>query len=164
MNVLIGYYKLETKGEEELLNKILSYIDSKDITYNHLDLGVTQAEDSIDFCLLFGAKAKMYLSDYKRLFIVSSLKEMEINPSLKEATLNTINEFIEEIKLASTNKVVIEKEEVSFGAKNADILITEEEANHLLKLKEILGEFDRIVITKGELQVVLEGPKDNGSK
>lgn len=161
MKAAVVCYKIETPEEEELFTKILSYIKTKEIDFESGDVGVTKIEEEIDFCLSFGSRTKMYLPKYKRILIAPTLKEMIINPDLKVKAFEIINQFVEEVKTDVTDKVVIEKEEVTFGNKNADIIITEEEIKHLLKLKELLGTYDKIIITKGETQVVLEGPNGN---
>lgn len=161
MKIGLCTYKINSKEEGDLIAKIGDVIDKrleKDKTTIY-DLAVREKED-LDVCLCFGAGTKVHLPEFKRIFVVHSLKEMIINPSLKKETLSKIEELITYVNFESTKEVSVETQNVTFGATNAQVLITEEEANHLLKLKELLGDFDRIVITKGDLKVVLEGKKN----
>ena len=79
----------------------------------------------------------------------------------KKEVVKIIDEFIEYLiiprpteSIIEESKVetVIEKDNITFGLTSGDILITEDEAKHLKKIKDILGG-GKMIITKGELRI-----------
>ena len=81
----------------------------------------------------------------------------------KKDVVRIIDEFIEylmvpkpvESIIEPVVEAVIEQQGIKFGSLFGDILITEQEATHLKKIKDILGG-GKMVITKGELKVEVE--------
>jgi hypothetical protein len=155
-----------SKEELSLIHTIKDYILKEtegNVNVNIEDLKTTGHIETEYPCLIFGHEVENLASlDTKGIvFKLPPLKEMiEGGSNVKEYKQEVVNKIKELVKVLSEPEKVKEKiklavetkEKITVGSIGCDIIITETEASHLKKIKDILGG-GKIVITKGELRI-----------
>jgi len=102
--------------------------------------------------ICFGHEAIDACSHYQEIIEMPSVKSINRECELKKeawSILQVVANLIAEGEIPITKSV--EKDNVSFGI-GADIEITEQDANHLKKIRDLLGG-GKMVITKGKLRI-----------
>jgi hypothetical protein len=93
-------------------------------------------------------------------YVLPSADDMMSDDSLKAEGWNEVKVLAEElnsirIPIAKPDSVAVEKEGITFGGIGADIQITTDDAEHLKKIRDLLGG-GKMVITKGDLKIEVE--------
>jgi hypothetical protein len=155
-----------TKEEHELAERVRKFIintlpeelRSRDIKIHDLKVYGDLVSDGP--VLLFGTANGQDVSA-EPVFHVCKLKDMLGEDHLKHKRkvtkkIEELTAYIESSESESKVEKYIETPEgITVGGIGADIQITEEEANHLKRIKEILGG-GKMVITKGDLKIEVE--------
>lgn len=170
--MLITFYGMDIDKEgKEIINKIISFIqkdESREYKTSIVDVKSIDPE-RIDYpAIIFGQVAKRLIEIDESLphWTLPPLESLLTNKENKESRerafeeLKEIKEFIKKYSLEDhldaedqlaeeQDYSYVEKDSVKFGD-FGDINITEREAEHLKKIKDILGG-GKIVIRKGDL-------------
>jgi len=153
-----------TQDEVKLAEKISSVLTDRarnrgigiDVTIHDVE---AHGELNADVCMLFGAvigvEAKHKRYDAPKLSRMLSVNED--TDALKMRVMEFIDDIIENFSHKNEeDKMYVEAPNgITVGGAGADIQITEEEAIHLKKIKDILGG-GKIVIQKGDLRIEVE--------
>lgn len=154
-----------TKEEMNLLENIKKFVFTlcKDITvsiYDAKSLGPIETDNS---CVAFGklAAAEIHACYEHRiapvldLMLPSSDDYVSNRQETKDLLANAIKEILKAEKEEPTSTYVETPKGITVGTDGCQINITEQEAEHLKKIKDILGG-GRMVITKGDLRIEVE--------
>jgi len=160
------------KEESELLDKIHLYfrglLEGKTLEIRIDDLK-TLGETSYDYpCMVFGKQAINYITSSSiNNWTLPSLKSMlpedkfhKQNKLIAFDTLKEVASFLldssETTKDEEPTQAYVEtKERLTVGAGGFDFNMTEDEANHIKKIRDILGG-GKMIITKGDLRIEVE--------
>lgn len=107
-----------------------------------------------------------FINDYTQVLYSYPLKDFIGNDNevrkIKKEVASTIDQLVLDLLSKEEHEdenpkveSCIEKNEIKFGLTSGDILITEEEATHLKKIKDIIGG-GKMIITKGDLRIEIE--------
>jgi hypothetical protein len=167
---MIVYGMGMVKEDLQIVNGIIKAIKKRldePIDFEIIDLMSTNDIEVEYPCIIFGKNVLMQLdASEKRNDIwifpaLSSLKPKEENKERRKEGSQLVLEIAEylnhgekeisETTLSEKQEAYVEKEEIKFG-KIKDICITEEEAEYLNKIKNLLNG-SKIVIKKGEITI-----------
>ena len=145
--------------ERALVDKIAGvFIDTiakTEVIISVRDLKTYELNEEFDFYVAFGSLAQKSLEH--SFLAAPSLASMLGTEAItyKTETMNILNALWQKIKLEdkSSHTTAVETPEgITVGGLGADIIITEKEAEHLKKVKDLLGG-GKMVITKGNLRI-----------
>ena len=154
---LIGW-NLKTE-DIELLERIKKFI--LDISNKHEvvidDIKSSGNAEYDDPCLVFGYKAINYTKFNNKHWQLPNTRTLLSNNEEKRLAARTIQEAInilsvEEEPVVPTEMCVETEDGTKVGPSFGDIQITAEEADHLKKIRDILGG-GKMVLTKGDLRL-----------
>lgn len=170
MNISVFVWSMMTE-EKDVLDKILQFLNSKtkkDLIFNVLDLRtVEDSEENYNHpMIVFGSNAAAfmeYLPNSLRFdtYELAGLLPKEGNKKRRTAALKKIEEIANWLDDYEENnnwekKVELpNKATVSSDSGVGDIQITEQEAESLLKIKELLNG-SKIVLTKGDIVIEVQ--------
>jgi len=164
-NIFMVVWNLE-RQDLQLAEGIQSYLEGlflkekKDFKVVIHDIKTLGEQTYKDPCIVFNSEANNYCEFNDKTWTVPALKTMRINEPTREenkvTVFNVLNSIIKEVdtqKDEEPTKIHVEKSKLKFGDNDlCDIKITEREADHLKKIRDILGG-GTMIIKKGDIEL-----------
>ena len=156
-----------TKEDEEILNSLMLYVQGKlvgPVIYKIIDLSSQEDTGKGIVTIAFGPQASRFLSGFKEsdVYIFPKpelLTNNGVNTKRRMEAVVKLDKIAARIHRAQTEKptkIHLETEEkVTIGKEACDINVSEEEAEYLKKLRDLLGG-SKIVVTKGDIRIEVE--------
>ena len=164
MNIDLEVYASKVNEEDKnIIKRMISFIEKDEkvkIKHKVIDPMVVEVESVAENSFVFGETTKRLLpiEDIKT-FLFPDIKTLHTHHDSRVMANNILQiakeEFevidIPQIEQEETKEVYVEKEGVKFGDLQ-QITITEKEAEHLKKIKDILNG-GKIIIRKGDIEI-----------